>query len=745
MANFSDIRAKYPQYNDMSDEQFATAFHNKYYSDIPYDEFKGKIGFMTQEQPTTPVEAPVTPEAPVQEQQPSTWERLFGETGKGVAQALSATKELLKDSPVSQLQAAQTGYTKGLITDPIVGAAQMVGVPIDKQAYEAFMGESNKAAEFVGSMASPINKIFGTLKAATPVKSIVQGMGAGALQSVLQPTDKEDFWKDKALQAGVGAVLGGAFPIVGLTSKSLYKIFSNVSLTEKGRVEELRKLLKEASGSERQAIIKDLRNAQQYVEGSELTVGQILADRPSAVNLVAEQVQLSGRPSVSGVFKGREAAQRQAQDTALGRIASPEGMTASQMETMRDQVTKDIRDEALAKANVYQKQGVPLEDELARLERSRVQALQGQGITSTESAQAINRAHSWSPVPGYPRFPGRYSPNMDRAIEFKSAADDFKSIVDAKRIDIDFKNAQLQNLNEQGYFPLMSNDIGKGISETLSKPGNRADQALNAVYTDTLSRIQQLTNARGLIDSNDLYKIRKDLGEDVVSSLSARNIQASDKRVAGLTKELQGLIDQSIVKAGAGDLWGKYLSKFAEYSNRADRMKIGVALQEKLGGVYDVQNLGAFGSAVSNARNLISQATGNRFKTDLGQVLTKEEMGVVNNVLADLSSKKKMQDLAKGVRATGLEGGDEFTLTVFNQKVTLVKDLLRSIRLGKQSEVDKKAAELFNDPEKMADFLEFVPKSKFDKLVPAMVKQMSPEMANAFVNRFGVGLAGIDE
>lgn len=739
MANFSDIRAKYPQYNDMSDEQFATAFHNKYYSDIPYDEFKSKIGFATQEQPTATPEPSVTPEQP---QQPSTWERLFGETGKGVAEALTSYKQ---QSPLAEMQAFQTGVTRGMVTDPLVGAAQMVGVPIDKQAYEAFMGESNKAGEIIGGMASPINKVFGALNAATPVKMVAQQMGAGALQAVLQPTDKENFWKDKALQGGVGAILGGAFPIIGLTSKSLYKVFSNTSLTEKGRIEELRKVLKDAAGPELDAVIKDLRNAGQYVEGSELTVGQILADRASAVNLVAEQAALSGRPSVSGVFKQREAAQRGAQDVALGRIASPEGMTASQMEAMRDQVTKDIRDEALAKANVYQKQGVPLENELARLERSRTQALQGMGITETESAQAINRAHSWTPVPGYPRFPGRYSPNMDRAIEFKSAADDFKSIVDSKRIEIDFKKAQLENLNKHGYFPLTSNDIGKGIFETLSKPGNRADEALKAVYTDTLDRINKLTNSRGLIDSNDLYKIRKDLGEDIVSSLSARNIQASDKRVAGLTKELQGLIDQSIVKAGAGDLWGKYLSKFAEYSNRADRMKIGVALQEKLGGVYDVQNLGAFGTAVANSKSLIAEATGSRFKTELGQVLTKEEMGVVNNVLADLSSKKKMQDLIKGVKATGLEGGDEFTITIFNQKVTLLKDLLRSIRLGKQSEVDRKAAELFMDKDKMADFLEFVPQSKFDKLIPAMVKRMSPEMANAFVNRFGVGLAGAEQ
>jgi hypothetical protein len=39
-----DVRAKYPQYSDMSDTQLAGALHQKYYSDMPQEEFNKKIG-----------------------------------------------------------------------------------------------------------------------------------------------------------------------------------------------------------------------------------------------------------------------------------------------------------------------------------------------------------------------------------------------------------------------------------------------------------------------------------------------------------------------------------------------------------------------------------------------------------------------------------------------------------------------------------------------------------------------------
>lgn len=45
MASLADYREKYPQYQDLSDQQLADGLHAKFYSDMPKEEFYGKIGF----------------------------------------------------------------------------------------------------------------------------------------------------------------------------------------------------------------------------------------------------------------------------------------------------------------------------------------------------------------------------------------------------------------------------------------------------------------------------------------------------------------------------------------------------------------------------------------------------------------------------------------------------------------------------------------------------------------------------
>ena len=44
MPTLAEVREQYPQYNDMSDAQLATALHSKFYSDMPRSDFNEKIG-----------------------------------------------------------------------------------------------------------------------------------------------------------------------------------------------------------------------------------------------------------------------------------------------------------------------------------------------------------------------------------------------------------------------------------------------------------------------------------------------------------------------------------------------------------------------------------------------------------------------------------------------------------------------------------------------------------------------------
>jgi hypothetical protein len=47
MATLAEIRSQYPQYNDMADEDLASALHSKFYSDMPRDEFNRKVGIQS--------------------------------------------------------------------------------------------------------------------------------------------------------------------------------------------------------------------------------------------------------------------------------------------------------------------------------------------------------------------------------------------------------------------------------------------------------------------------------------------------------------------------------------------------------------------------------------------------------------------------------------------------------------------------------------------------------------------------
>lgn len=50
MATLAEVRASYPQYQDMSDADLASALHKKFYADMPRDEFEKKVGLSKPDQ-----------------------------------------------------------------------------------------------------------------------------------------------------------------------------------------------------------------------------------------------------------------------------------------------------------------------------------------------------------------------------------------------------------------------------------------------------------------------------------------------------------------------------------------------------------------------------------------------------------------------------------------------------------------------------------------------------------------------
>ncbi|WP_107341604.1 hypothetical protein [Agrobacterium pusense] len=92
MPTIADIRQKYPQYQDMSDADLASAIHKKFYSDMPEADFSAKIGLSAPS--PSPAAAPVQPEQ-------DTFQR-------------STILPLGKDTATGEISAAVPGLLKGI-------------------------------------------------------------------------------------------------------------------------------------------------------------------------------------------------------------------------------------------------------------------------------------------------------------------------------------------------------------------------------------------------------------------------------------------------------------------------------------------------------------------------------------------------------------------------------------------------------------------------------------------------------
>jgi hypothetical protein len=124
MATLAEFRQKYPQYDDLNDEQLAGALHQKYYSNMPQDDFFTKIGFKAYD-PLSSVQAP----APQ-----TTAKGLVKSAGEGIWRGLTAAAGL----PGDALSAIDYGLKQ---------APTMLGFPAREEPELGAIGRLAKSIE----------------------------------------------------------------------------------------------------------------------------------------------------------------------------------------------------------------------------------------------------------------------------------------------------------------------------------------------------------------------------------------------------------------------------------------------------------------------------------------------------------------------------------------------------------------------------------------------------------------------
>lgn len=743
MTTIADIRNQYPQYSDISDAQLAEGFYNKFYSDMPKEEFYKSINFSTEPVRGRPTMANDPRILKGNEPAPAN-ETLLEKAGR----LLSTPAPIV--SP-EQLGGSMFGRAVQGVIDPITGLAQLASEAVGntdvsqrirqnelryQQARQQAGSDGVDVARIVGNVASPVNYMVPGAAAG----GLTRAAATGATLAATQPVYGTDFWSDKGTQAAVGAVLG---PLAEYGVKGASKLLDSFKgLSESGRMQALQDWLLKTSGKDKEVIVKALQEAQPIVKGSQPTALEALANTPEGASLAAAQRAIFKEGSAAPLALARKQQNEAARQAELATIAgTPEQRAALAAE--RQAVTAPLREDALSQANVYGQIVPQLEQDIASREAAAIANLQGAGKAATEEAQATVRANTWSPVPGYPRFPGRYSPNYERAKEYVGAIEDFTNAAGQRRAELDFKKLQLQSVTDEGFYPLSTAPLINKIDNSLSKVGERSNELLTSSLQSMKNKLERFTDQNGIINSIDLYNIRKEIADDIKANLvSKQGTNASfTTQAANVEQTLKKYLDDAINKASGSTLWSDYLSKYSTYSQKLNRMEIGAELEKKLGtALNNKERAAAFAQAVQDAGSLIKRATGQARFEKVSQVLTPDETSAVNRVLADLTRLEQGKTMAGAVKTPEYAPKAPLEGTGFlSRAYTVAKEVMQALSRGNKEEFERKFTELALNPQAMAAFMQAGPITTQRKLIEAMNKRLSPEGQRLLIQATTVG------
>jgi hypothetical protein len=558
---------------------------------------------------------------------------------------------------------------------------------------------------------------------------IASGIALGTVSGATAPLSGEvdAFVSDKLFQAGFGAVVGGAVPITVDSAKGLIRLIRNLPITEANKTAALQKYVLEKAGPNAEEIGKILRESTDIVPGSRQTTMDVLADRPDAIGLLKEQQRVSALEAEAPRFLQRQAERQAARQQELtGAFGTADDM--AQVAAERTSVTAPLREQALAQADVYGQVAPRLEADVAARTASAQQALQGQGRTATEAAQAGVRSSQGTPG---------WLSNASRAVEFKQAAQEFGSVADQRKAEAAFKQLQLTSLKDDGFYPLETGSLVSQIDKSLRTPGQRSNEILVNAQSKLRNKLVALSDENGIISSADLYNVRKGITDDIQEYLTSKTGNASlTTEAANVEKALKKQLDASIMKASGTNLWGEYLENYSKYSQKLDRMAVGQKLKEKLGegSLGDVEKAGAFATAIQQAPTFIKRTTGAQRYDRMEDFLSKDQMASVNRVLADLNQAKKADALIKQVKTENpdlLTGGQSLPQWV-SAGITAAKSIMEALRTKSQRQFDAQIAELVSNPQQLGAFIESIPKKDLKNVADAMVLKMSPTMQQAF-------------
>jgi len=680
--------------------------------------------------------ATATPAAPIADVRSET----MATTGGGAAVGMPRRGRAAEVQPITPLEATLTGVAKGAIFNPALAITQVVGGEGGRQYVKGIQDQYKQTreeaglsgidlSEIAGAVVSPVNRLFPAVTGGAAARA-GQYATQGAILGALTPAEEaENLLTEKIKQIGIGSLFGGVLSGAFDLGKGAYNVAKEFTkpLTTAGQKAILQERLVQMASKEPEKIISALKNAPEIVAGAKPTVSEALADIPAATSLAAFQKSIEKIPKqgIAVDFSVRK------QDVANARKALIQQTAGTQDDLIeaiaqRTRVTAPLREDALAQANIAGELAPQFESQIAQKFTSKAQALKTAGVLGTEAAQQQQLSRNFFPVPGYPRVGPELSNNFDRVLGNLEGAKAANDIVAQRQAELQFKKLQLQSLADNGFYPLRVSPIIDNIDAVLQKPGERASDVVVNTFSSLKDKLQRLSNPEtGVIDSNDLYTIRKEIGNDI-KKFSSESQNWDAKLTSGLEKNVKSYIDNAIEKAGNSGDWKRYLDTFQKESTKINQIQIAQALEKQLGTpLGNAERVASFAAALENAPNLIKRSTGQARFEKLEDIMTAKQMNDFNSVLADVSREAKGDTLAS---LSAVEGQSLAELpNLLNRYATITNTILKLVKKDVKDDLNRLFADMALNPPALAAFIEGVPPSKSQAVVKALWSRLNDE------------------
>lgn len=528
MTTLTEVRSKYPQYNDLSDAQLAEALHRKFYGDMPREEFDRKIGL-------APVTAP-EPSKPLMGGALDTGTDLLRGINKGAAQFITAPYRALdwglektvgKDWSLPDVENMPTWeyYLKPKPAESKAGEyLQAAGEGIGAAAVPiaGTMSAASRAPQVAQQATSTLGGLWDdTLQAfrANPGAAVATDVAAGA-GSGIGAKAAEDMGAGPTGQL-VGAVVGGLVP-GGIMA---YRTSSSTPIGTQTGQSMARRRADEAV-ADRDAFedlgVRSFGPA--FNQGPVASVGKQVTETP-----------ILGAPLRNNFDETMEdaanAARRIADDISGSAMPETAGRSIQRgLERYGREGVRAIDEDRLTAIGVNPTAAVPAQNIMSNEARQRM--VQAETIRNTERQAAYNQALANGATPDEAtRIAARQVPALAQgthnAVLARRGVEDFSDaelsrLIAAPSVDTSFR-AKQEALYEQAWRQLPTQMRANNTANPQRVSAVNTRQAMDQIEGQIANQIsgqatiggplaQRLVNARAHFSLPELRAIRTEIG-----------------------------------------------------------------------------------------------------------------------------------------------------------------------------------------------------------------------------------------